>query len=895
MTSDKSKGDGTLIQAAGNAYIRGVCWLVDRSRRAAWWVLLSALLLTAGSAYLVVTRFAINSDTSGMLSRDLPFQKLDAEFNRAFPNLSQNIVVVIDGQTAGLARQAADRLAYWLEQHPKLFSEVYQPTGGTFFTQNGLLYLEPKALDELSDRLSQAQPFIARLAQDPSLRGLFALLGQALAHQAASGESLPGLAMIIQELTRTINGLTSDSFYQLPWERLMFGATQAHQEQRQLIIVKPRPEASATQPLQHAISATQQAIWSLGLHHEPGVRVRLTGDAVLDNDQLQTAANGMTFAVFLSLALVILLLLVGLRNWQLVLATLVTLIAGLIWTTAFAVTVVGPFNLISMAFAVLFVGIGVDFGIQFCMRYREDFSYTHRLPTALRLSARNIGGALTLAAIAAAASFYSFVPTSYAGIIDLGIIAGTSMLIALFANLTLLPALLKLLRSYPRASGLKYRLNFAPALLQRSAWVITACAVLTGLAAIPLAIQIHFDFDPMHLQNPNSEAVKTFRALLAESEFSPYSIEILQPDLAGAQHLAERVSALPAVAQTITLASFVPEDQAEKLDIIQRMAIVIPPFTLLPQTGAKPPGPSILHAALGDFHARLAHWPPQGGQSELSTLVADLRQAIEAYQARFGNAPEKIEELQGRIIGTLPAELDRLRLSLQAHEIALDDLPVELRERYLTRDGRALLQVFSSLDLNQIPQLRQFVTQIQGVAPQAIGAPIMLKESGDAVIEAFRKASIIAGAAIVVLLLVVLRNHWDTLLALAPLGLAGLLTVATMEVLAIPFNLANIIVLPLLVGLGVAYGIYFVVRWRSGEPIGKVLLSSTPAAILFSALTTMSSFGSLAIAPDPGVAMLGRTLSIALGWILVCTLIVLPAVLVLVSPHRYDHPRRPLP
>lgn len=886
MTSDKLKGGSSLIQAAGDAYIRFLSWLVDRAYRAAWWVLLGAALLTAGSAYFAATHFAVNPDTSGMLSRDLPFQKLDAEFNRAFPNLSQNIVVVVDGQTGGLAREAADRLAHWFEQRPGLFSDVYQPTGGEFFAQNGLLYLEPKALDELSDRLSQAQPFIARLAQDPSLRGLLVLLGQALERQAATGESLPGLATIVQELTRTIDGLTSGSFYQLPWEHLMFGEAQAHQTQRQLILVKPRPEANATQPLQHAISAAQQAAQSLGLTHEPGVRVRLTGDAVLDNDQLQTAATGMTFAIFLSLGLILILLLLGLRNWRLVLATLVTLIAGLIWTTAFAIAAVGPFNLISIAFAVLFVGIGVDFGIQFCMRYREDFSYTHNRRTALRLTARNMGGALTLAAVAAAASFYSFVPTSYAGIIDLGIIAGTSMLIALVANLTLLPALIRLLRIYPRASRLKKRLSFAPSLLQRSAWVIIAAAVLVGLAAIPLATQIHFDFDPTHLQDPNSEAVKTFRALLTESELSPYTIEILQPNLAAAQQMAERVSARPTVAQTVTLASFIPEDQADKLDIIQRMSIVIPPFTLLPQTGAKPPDPSALHAALSDFRARLAHWRPPGGQSALSAPIANLRQAIDAYQARFGDHPEKIEELQKRVIGTLPAELDRLRLSLQAHEITLDGLPAELRERYRTPDGRARVQVFSSLNLNRIPELRRFVTQVRDVAPQAIGAPVMLKESGDAVIEAFREASIIAAAAIVVLLLVVLRNLRDTLLALAPLGLAGLLTVGTMKVVAIPFNLANIIVLPLLVGLGVAFGIYFVLRWRSGEPMGKVLLSSTPAAILFSALTTMSSFGSLAIAPDPGVAMLGQTLSIALGWVLVCTLVVLPAVLILVSPHR---------
>ncbi|EAR20963.1 MMPL family transporter [Nitrococcus mobilis] len=885
MTLDKPQRTGQLIRAAGIAYVRCLCWLVDRSRRAAGWVFLAAVLSTTGLAYFVANHFAINPDTTGMLSRDLPFQKLNAEFNRAFPNLSQNIVVVVDGQTGGLAREAAERLTRWFEQHPDLFSEVYQPTAGAFFTQNGLLYLEPTALDELSERLSEAQPLLARLAQDPSLRGLFTLLGEALDHQATDNESLPGLETILQELTRTLNALSSGSHYQLSWERLMFGEPRAQLERRQLILAKPRPEANAAQPFQHAISATQRAVRSLGLNREPGVRVRLTGEAVLDNEQLQTATTGMTFAVILSITLIIILLLVGLRNWRFVLATLVTLLVGLIWTTAFAVAIVGPFNVISLAFAVLFVGIGIDFGIQFCMRYREDFSYTHNLPTALRLSARNMGGALSLAAVAAAASFYSFVPTSYAGIIDLGIIAGTSMLIALLANLTLLPALLTLLGTHPRASHFKQRLGFAPLLLKRSAWGITLGAVLAGLAAIPWATQADFDFDPIRLQDPNSEAVSALRSLLTESEYSLYTIEFMQPNLTAARQLAARVTALQAVAQAVTLASFIPEDQADKLARVESLTVIIPPYTLVPPATDSPPDLTELHSALNTFRARLAYWQAHGA-ADLAAPLTGLQQAIDTYQTRFGDSPENITELQRRIMRTLPTELKRLSLALQAQEITLDNLPAELRERYLTADGRARVQVFSSLDLNQIPQLRRFVNQVQAVGPQAIGLPVLLKEGGDAVITAFRQASLIAVVAILILLLVVLRNPWDTLLALAPLALAGLLTVGSMEILAIPFNLANIIVLPLLVGLGVAYGIYFVLRWRSGEHIGQVLLSSTPTAILFSALTTMSSFGSLALASDPGVAMLGRTLSIALGWVLICTLIVLPAVLMLVAPHR---------
>jgi hypothetical protein len=240
------------------------------------------------------------------------------------------------------------------------------------------------------------------------------------------------------------------------------------------------------------------------------------------------------------------------------------------------------------------------------------------------------------------------------------------------------------------------------------------------------------------------------------------------------------------------------------------------------------------------------------------------------------------------VIGTLPTELADLAAGLQAHPVTLQSLPQSLRDQYVTPDGRARIEVYSKYPLNSNARLVEFVRSVRAVVPNAAGTPVMFVEGGDAVVSAFSRASGISLVLIAALLLVTLRRLGDMLRILAPLVLSGVLTVAGMVLLGIDFNIANVIVLPLLVGLGVAFGIYFVIRWRNGLDVDAIMRSSTPGGVLFSGLTTLSSFGSLAIAPDPGMAVLGRTLSLSLAIVLLSILILLPALLTLAgqSPRK---------
>jgi len=861
-----------LLARLGRRYVRVLQALVLFCRRFAVPVIIAALTLAGGAAYYAATHFAITTDTSQILSRDLPFQRLQERLEQAFPQLKDTAVVVIQGDTGDLAGNAASRLTDWLLTRRSDIESVYDPGGGEFFRKNALLYL---------DVPSQAQPLMSQVAQDPSLPRLLSVLKQGLQAQGTQGPHLGGLASIFDQLGRTLDGQRAGRFYAVPWDELISGTDGAEDARLRFIIVKPRPRFDRLQPAAAALAAIREGIAALKLDAAHGVEARITGSAALDNDQLGTVSRDAGLSTVLSLSLVLILLIVGLRSgWQ-VLFTLIALFIGLSWTAAFALYVVGPLNLISIAFAVLFIGLGVDFGIQFCMRYQEECRDQRTSAEALRRTVLGIGGSLTLAAAAAALSFYSFVPTHYAGIVDLGIISGTSMLLALFTSVTVLPALLAL-----RPKMVQRRVSLP---LSRHVHFAHPRVIVTGFvallaASLPLILHTRFDFNPLHLQNRNSEAVRTLEFLLRHGRSSPYEIEALEPDLARADDAARRLDGLKVVASAITLSSFVPDHQDEKLDIIQQLNLLMPPFTVAPSAASAPP-PRIAEA-LDQFRDALGRFLREHPQDALAEPARRLFGAVTVYLSQFATNPEALTTLQSRIMDGLRDQLSTLSLALQARRVTLQDLPPSLRDRYLAPNGQARLEILPAQNLTDNVKMRDFVEAVQARVPEVAGAPVMLVEGGRTVVQAFIEASLISVALITLLLTLVLRNLVDVLMVLTPLASAAALAVAAMTYFDVSFSLANIIVLPLIIGLGVAFGIYLVMRWRSGAEVGRLMRTSTPAAVLFSALTTMSSFGSLAVAGDPGISALGKTLSLGLAAVLLSILVLLPALLMLRRPRQ---------
>ena len=846
-----------------------VARIVDLARRNAVWVALAALLLTVGSAFYAAGHLAIDTDIEHMLPTDLAWRRNDAALDRAFPQNASLLVIVLDGDSADLADRAARELTARLRAEPELFRYARQPDGGAFFDRNGLLFLPVNDLEAVSEQLISAQPLIGSLARDPSLRGLFDTLALFVKGVATDPAAVARLSPTLGTIADAVDSALQGRPQPLSWSHLMTGRGPDPRERRRFVLARPALDFTALEPGARATAEVRRLAATLAIDPQHGVRLRITGPVALGDEQFATLREGALKSTILSVVAVCAILFAALRSVKLVGVILATLVAGLVLTAGFAALAIGSLNLISVAFAVLFIGLAVDFSIQFAVRYRDRRHRLGSLPEALRSAAESIGPSLILAAGATAIGFLSFVPTRYTGIRELGWIAGVGMIIAIALNFVLLPAGLTLLqpRGEPHPIGFRRAAPIDRFLLERRRWVIGAAAVLAVLC-LALLPQVGFDFDPLNLKNPKSESVSTVRDLMKDPLTTPYPAEILAPSLAAAETIADRLDKLPQVAQAVTAASFIPRDQKKKLDIISDLALLLGP-TLL--SGASLPAPSDSEALRAIVACRDA-LRVLGGPPE--SAAARLARSLDQAAARGAAILPLLREALLTGLGQRLAALTQL---LQAKPVTLESLPPDLRDSWISGDGRARVEAFPKGDARDPRVLERFVAAVRTVAPDATGAPVTIQEAGRLISSAFVHAGLIAVAGVAALLALVLRRLRDVLLVIAPLLLAAALSLAITVILGMKLNYANIIALPLLLGIGVAFDIYFVMNWRAGQT--NHLQSSTARAVLFSALTTMSAFGSLALSSDPGTAGMGELLTISLASTLFCTLFVLPALL----------------
>lgn len=854
----------------------------------AWWVghvvqqhlavIVLFILATLGILTYSVANFKINDDLTNMISEKLPFRHLEKDLFREFPQLTDVIVVVVDGDSVAEAMDARKRLAGRLRKEGKLFSSVYEPGGGAYFERNGLLYLDVHELEELSDNLAEGEPLMGLLLRDFSLRGFFSLIGTTLDNYGS--DSAGKMDILFDHVGKAFTGAARNRPYHLSWQGMMYGEKGTSEQRRQFIIIHPRLDKNgllmgAPPPLAlHRIIS--------GLRFDSSIKIRMTGDVLLAYENMTTVEQSVGLATFASLLLVGLVIFIGLGSKRLVFACFITLMTGLIWTTGFAIAAIGSLNLISITFAVLFVGLGIDYGIQFCLRYRELVEAGHDNRECVITTANGVGRGLYLSCITTALGFFAFLPTAYSGIAQLGLISGTGMFISFFCNLTLLPALLTLFRprnglppSFIKRRTIKSLTEFP----YRHYRAIIAGAVVLGLCAAITLPLVYFDYNPLNLYNPASESITTLKELFKNSQAPPWTISVLSGDKQAAQKLSERLGQLKEVKAAITIADFVPGDQPEKLRIISDIALFMP-------------GPDQINmqrltygekmAALNRLEARLVKFlkeHPGPSTRQIASLLDSLRE-FKRYVRTPGNGDAAFSRLQGSLLSGLPSLLQKLDKMLHPTPVTESDLPRDLVREYVAADGHYRVQVLPREDIMNIDALDRFVNAVKTVTPIATDTPVTIYETGKAVSSSFRLATLLALVAVIIVLLVTLRSLFVTALVLIPLFLTIMLTAATSVIFDLPLNYANVIVLPLLLGVGVHSGIMFMLRYLTEPPPdGNMLKTSTARAVLYSNLTMIISSSTLAFSSHKGIASMGILLTVCFVFILLSILVIFPALL----------------
>ena len=836
-------------------------------------VLLLAVVLTGAALAYTARHFAMTANTAELISTKLEWRQRELAFEAAFPQLENLTMVVVDGATPELADAAARRLAAALLEKPSLFRTVRRPDGGAFFDRNGLLLLPLNEVAATTKGLMRAQPLLASLAADPSLRGVLTAISnmlEGIKHgQATLHDIEPAATAIAETFEKAAAG--QPAFFS--WRTLVAGVPAGPRSTRHVVLVQPVMDYAALQPGLAASTAIRATAQALGLDPAHGVTVRLTGPVPLADEEFATLTEDAHLILGAMIVALLGILWLAVRSARVVIAILATTLVGLIMTAAIGLLATGRFNLISVAFIPLFVGLGVDFSIQFSVRSLAERLIHPNLKAALTVTGTSIGRALALSAAAIGAGFFAFLPTTYIGVAELGTIAGLGMIIAFALSIVLLPALLTLLRP---PAGRMAEVGFtmlAPVdtFVRRHRRTVLAMALVAAVVSCALLPLVRFDFNPLDLKSSKVESMATLQALASDPDWTPDAINVLAPSLAESVALARRLDALPEVSRTVTLNSFVPVQQKEKLALIGNAAMLLKP--ILDVAPLAPPSDSVLQHSMATTAVALR----QAAGVATDSAAGSARRLADVLERLQAAAPDVRAAAASAVVTPLRIMLDQTRALLQAGPVTFETLPTELVADWIAKDGRARIQVLPHDNQGDNASLRRFSKAIQTVAPDATGRPISISASGDSVVEAFLQAGVYSVLAITLLLAFALRRVQDVVLTMLPVVLSGLLTFATCAALDLPLNFANIIALPLLFGIGVAFNIYFVLGWRAGET--AMLQSSLMRAVVFSALTTATAFGALWLSSHPGTASMGRLLMISLGWELLVTLLFRPALL----------------
>jgi hopanoid biosynthesis associated RND transporter like protein HpnN len=846
--------------------------VVKTCTRFAPFTVLLALILAVGAGFYTARNFAINTDINTLISPDLDWRKRDQAFEKAFDQ-DRMILAVVEAPSPEFASAAAAELLKKLSPDTKNFDSVRSLDSGEFFEKNGLLFLPKEEVAQVTGQFESAAPLIEIMAGDPSLRGLTGALETGLQGVKRGEVKLDSTARPFSMIAQTVEDVLGKGAATFSWRALTSDKPLTDADRRSFIEFKPILDFNALEPGKDATDAIRNAAKELDLAGKYGARVRLTGPVPTANEEFATVQDGAITNGIGTVLVVLLILWMALHSSKIIFAVFATLFVGLSITTAAGLMMVGSLNLLSIAFAVLFIGLGVDFGIQYSVRYRSERFKNNDLEAALVHAAERSAVPLSLAAMATAAGFLSFLPTDYKGISELGKIAGVGMMVAFLASITVLPALLKMLNPPGEKEAVGYAF-LAPVdhFLEKHRVAIIVGTLLVAVAGMPALYYLKFDFNPIHLRNAKVESIATYLDLRKDPNTGASAVNVMGKSEDDARKIEAHLKTVPEVLRTMSLDSFVPEDQPAKLKLIGQGAKTLNPALNPDQVDAAPSDEENVAAlkSAADSLRKTAGDGKSEGAAASRRLADDLTKLADSNEATRNKA-------QAVFVDPLKIMLEQLKLLLQAEPVSLKTLPADLVRSWQTKEGITRVEALPKGDPDDNDNLRKFANTVLAAEPTAIGGPVSILKSGDTVVKAFIHAGFWALLSISLLLWLALRRITDVLLTLVPLLVAGAVTLEICVLIGLPLNFANIVALPLLLGVGVAFKIYYVTAWRSGRT--NLLQSSLTRAIFFSALTTATAFGSLWLSSHPGTSSMGKLLALSLVTTLAAVLLFQPALM----------------
>ena len=880
--------------------------IVHRRQRVLWIVLL--LVVVCGG--VTAARLVIRNNTLDLIRKDSPvFQKYLAYMEEF--DVRDEIVVVLKSDRLKDSRDAANALAVKLNQEKGL-DRVYYRHDFSPMSDRLLLLADEERLIGIRRQMEELATLVKGNKQALNLNGI---LGEAsakfndpyLRKSSNWQEFIPFIEEFVRNLKRLAKdletpanavekkGLGELSEFEadlLKNEYLSLG------EDGRTILMLLRPtkeEQKSATPFTGVIQRVRKVVQETQVEF-PKVAIGVTGEPVLLDDELRQSESDMKIATLITLTLITIMFFFAYGEISRPLLALVALLASVVVTLGITSVTIGHLNIISQAFIVMLLGLGIDFGIQILGRYEEEMGRGKSSADSVEITLTTTGKALLTGGGTTAAAFYAMCFNDFTGLTELGWIAGSGVVMALVASLSILPALLL----WRDRNGAK--INLGKLRLDRGAmwdrkltshpYLVLAVAAGITLIAWKQCQKVSFDHNLLHLQNPKMESVRLTRELLNMGDGSLIYGVVMADSVEQADDLAIQLRALPTVSKVRTLGDLVPRDQKKRMEEVSRIARVSGEITLgsggessVDVPKAKKDLEFLLESSQEGAKQAKQYLGLSGRARQavatFEKLIPPLERAVAALdKLSLEEAKQRLARHQVKLVGSITQNLGWLKTQRGDRPLTVDDLPAELRQRYLSSHGKVLLEVVPAVDVWERKPNEEFVAEMQKIAPGATGTPVMNLEYIDLLMKSYIQASFYAAGVILLLIFLLFRNLKDLVLTLLPLGLGVLWLFGALGLFHIQLDPANIVTMPMILGIGVAYGVYVMDRYREEGGV-RIFASSTGKAVVLSALTTLFGFGSMLFGQYRGLVSLGMVMSLGVIFNLISALVVLPQILAL--------------
>lgn len=866
-------------------------------------VVVFALVLALASLVYTANEITFLTGRDDLMPKNSGFHADYMSYRTEFGD-AEEIVVVMEGPTQKVV-QFGEELQQRL-QGGEGIRNVFFPPGLDFFKKNGLLFLSTKELRDLSHNLVLLRPILKDVAASPSVETLFSSMTNRMERYLAgkgAGDDLAGTVMLLKALG---NGLAQFEQGGPPSDLGSFlageGAGALNAGEMQVLTVLPVKDPASFVPAEQAIQTVRKAIDSMREKQEyRGLTAGLTGTPVLEYEEMVTSLRDMNLALVVSLVATIVLLLLAFRGILNVAAAMVSLLIAISISFGLATLLIGHLNILSMVFAVMLVGLGIEYGIQLVLRYQEELLKGEPPVSAIGTGLHKNMWSIVMAAVTTAAAFLTFAFTDFKGIAELGIIASAGVFTCVLVTFTVLPALLVLMapwkgvgrRGKEKSSRGEMNPQWSnPKFFHRVRHVVfgtprrtVAVATIVLIVCGYFASGVSFDYNLMNLQAKGLESVGYAYRLMTNSQNPGFVAVAMAAAPEEARQKARAFESLATVDHVVTLEKLVPEDQSEKLVEVERIRMLLADITPTVYEGEMNPLalPKIFEgfrATTEKLKMRLAEMK-RPEQHEVAAFLKKLDSFFASLEKnRETSARGMLENFQGGLLAALPEQIGSLKESLPTRPVGIVDIPEELKTRFVGKSGYYLLQIAPKGLVFDREPLQAFILDLKQVDPHVTGEPVMVYESMTVMRDAYKWAFIYAFLAVIIILFITFRSVRYTLIGLSMLGAGVLLMVGTMGLFGMTFNSANIIVMPLILGVGIDSGIYIINRYRrENETPEQVVMSSAGTGVILNTLTILASFGALMVAHHRGVFSIGAIMSIGMIACLVVFVVVLPAVL----------------